>query len=63
MTTRDATRRWLVAGLVAVLCLASVGGASAQAPAADTPPKVATDQATDLATQRGSCRAPAGEGE
>ena len=63
MTTHDATRRWLVAGLVAVLHLASAGGASAQSPAADPAPKVATDQATDLATQRGSCRAPAGEGE
>jgi len=47
-----ATRRWLVAGLVAVLCLASVAGVSAQAPAADTPPKVASDQATDLAKQQ-----------
>ena len=52
MTMHDATRCWLVAGLVAALCLASVGGASAQAPAADTPPKVATDQATDLAKQQ-----------
>jgi hypothetical protein len=52
MTTHDATRRWLVAGLVAVLCLASVGGAIAQAPAAETPPKAAADQATDLAKQQ-----------
>jgi len=52
MTTRDATRRWLVAGLVAVLHLAWAGGASAQAPAAETPPKAAADQATDLAKQQ-----------
>ena len=52
MTQRDVTRRWLVAGLVAVVSLASVGGASAQSPEADAPPKVATDQATDLAKQQ-----------
>jgi len=52
MTRSDATRRWLVAGFVAVLSLASVGGVSAQSPEADTPPKVATDQATDLAKQQ-----------
>jgi len=52
MTTHEATRRWLVAGLVAVLCLASVGGASAQAPGADPTPKVAADQATALAKQQ-----------
>ena len=52
MTQHDATRRWLVAGLVAVLSLASVGGVSAQSPEADTPPKSATDQATDLAKQQ-----------
>ena len=52
MTTRDATRRWLVAGLVAVLHLAWAGGASAQAPAAETPPKAAADQATNLAKQQ-----------
>jgi hypothetical protein len=64
MMTHDATRRWLVAGLVAVLCLASVGGAIAQAPAAETPPKVAAERATDQATQCSSFRAPAaGEAE
>jgi hypothetical protein len=52
MTTRDAARCWLVAGLVAVLHLASAGGASAQAPAAETPPKATADQATDLAKQQ-----------
>jgi hypothetical protein len=53
MTPHDATRRWLVAGLVAGLVLAaSVTGVSAQAPGADQTPKVATDQATDLAKQQ-----------
>ena len=52
MTQRDRTRRWLVAGLVAILSLASVAGVSAQSPEADTPPKVVTDQATDLAKQQ-----------
>jgi hypothetical protein len=53
MTTHDATRRWLVAGLVAGLVLAaSVTGASAQAPGADLTAKVATDQATALAKQQ-----------
>ena len=52
MTSHDAARRWLFAGLVAVLVLASVGGGRAQAPAADTPPKVATDDATALAKQQ-----------
>ena len=47
------TRRRLVAGLVAGLSLAWVGGVSAQSPEADTPPKVATDRATDLATRLG----------
>ena len=52
MTTHDPARRWLVAGFVAVLCLASTGGASAQPPAANPAAKVATDQATDLAKQQ-----------
>jgi len=52
MTTHEATRRWLVAGLVAVLCLASARGASAQSPGANPTPKVAADQATDLAKQQ-----------
>jgi len=52
MTLHDATRRSLVAGLVAVVCLASVGGVSAQAPGADPTPKSATDQATALAKQQ-----------
>jgi hypothetical protein len=45
----DATRRWLVAGLVLA---ASVAGVSAQSPGADPTPKVATDQATHLAKQQ-----------
>ena len=45
-------RRWLAAGLVAVLSLASAGGVSAQSPEADKPPKVAADQATALAKQQ-----------
>ena len=53
MTLRDATRRWLVAGLVAGLVLAaSVTGVGAQAPGADPTPKAATDQATALAKQQ-----------
>jgi len=53
MTTHDATRRWLVAGLVAGLVLAaSVTGVGAQAPGADPTPKSATDQATALAKQQ-----------
>jgi len=53
MTLRDATRRWLVAGLVAGLVLAaSVTGVSAQTPGADPTPKAATDQATALAKQQ-----------
>jgi hypothetical protein len=53
MTLRDATRRWLVAGLVAGLVFAaSVTGVSAQAPGADPTPKSATDQATALAKQQ-----------
>jgi hypothetical protein len=49
----DATRRWLVAGLVAGLVLAaSVTGVGAQAPGADPTPKAATDQATALAKQQ-----------
>ena len=40
MAQREATRRWLVAGFVAVLLLvASVGAVSAQSPEADAPPK------------------------
>ena len=40
MAHREATRRWLVAGFVAVLLLvASVGGVGAQSPEADPPPK------------------------
>jgi len=53
MTPHDATRRWLVAGLVAGLVLAaSVTGVTAQSTGADQTPKVATDQATDLAKQQ-----------
>jgi hypothetical protein len=53
MTLRDATRRGLVAGLVASLVLAaSVTGVGAQAPGADPTPKSATDQATALAKQQ-----------
>jgi hypothetical protein len=53
MTLRDATRRGLVAGLVAGLVLAtSVTGVGAQAPGADPTPKSATDQATALAKQQ-----------
>ncbi len=53
MTLHDATRRWLVAGLVASLVLAaSVTGVGAQAPGADPTPKAATDQATALAKQQ-----------
>ncbi|MCK7517089.1 MAG: hypothetical protein MZV64_04905 [Ignavibacteriales bacterium] len=53
MTLHDATRRWLVAGLVAGLVLAaSVTGVGAQAPGADQTSKVATDQATALAKQQ-----------
>jgi len=53
MTLHDATRRWLVAGLVAGLVLAaSVTGVSAQSPGADPTPNVATDQATALAKQQ-----------
>ena len=49
----DATRRWLVTGLVAGLVLAaSVTGVGAQAPGADPTPKAATDQATALAKQQ-----------
>ena len=49
MTPHDATRRWLVAGL---LLAASVTGASAQAPGADPTPNAAADQATALAKQQ-----------
>ena len=53
MTLHDATRRWLVAGLVAgLLLVASVTGVGAQAPGADPTPKAATDQATALAKQQ-----------
>jgi hypothetical protein len=53
MTLHDATRRWLVAGLVAGLVLAApVTGVGAQAPGADPTPKAATDQATALAKQQ-----------
>jgi len=56
MRLLDVTRRCceagLVAGLVVLLSLASVGGVSAQSPAADAPPKAAADQATDLAKQQ-----------
>jgi len=53
MTPHDATRRWLVAGLVAGLVLAaSVTGVSAQSTGADQTPKAATDQATALAKQQ-----------
>jgi len=52
MTLHDATRRWLVAGLVVVFSIASVGGVSAQSPGADPTPKSATDQATALAKQQ-----------
>jgi len=52
MTARAARRFVLVAALVAGLCLASVGGVSAQSPGADPTPKVATDQATHLAKQQ-----------
>ena len=52
MTSRDAVRCRLVAGLAAFLFLASVGGVRAQSPAAATPPKSAVDDATALAKQQ-----------
>jgi len=52
MTQGDAMRRWVLAGLVAVLSLVSPGSARAQSPKADPPPKAANDQATELAKQQ-----------